>query len=854
MAPLIPYYVTAYDKGLINNVKPAWIPDEAFSTLENAFCYRGRILKREGLQLLGRLRRTFANTSVGNSGASPWTFDILASEAIKGSITHITNFNPGAVTTGEPHNLVTGQEVIISGVGGMTQVNGQTFTITNTGANSFTIGVDTTAYGVYTSGGIWADATEPNAEVEPGSVVITIQAGPDIIFTDLGTGILTSATPGNSGVINYITGVVMLIHTAGAGVPTVVSFNYFPSLPVMGIMRQETQLLNDDPTMWFDQKYAYVRQTLGFNEYAPGTTWSGSDSDFFWGCNYRGANPYDKLLFVTNFFLQTSPALSDPIRYTLAPPSAPAWTDLTPLAVTATDSIFQARLIVAYYNRLLLLNTWEGTTGGGVAMAKNYQNRCRFCTRFESPVLAANWATNVFGKGGVIDAPTNEQIVNCMFVKNVLIVQFEQTTWQLTYIGEYGLPFIWERVSADFGSESTFSAVLYENQMLSVGDKAITASNAIGCQRIDLDIPDQVFDFKNTNFGVKRVWGVRDYQKEVIYWNYPDAQTEASNNEPLTFPNKVLLYNYRNNTWAIFRDSVTAFGTYQLEDDDTASWDSLVITWDDNDETWGDVTGDSRFPAIVSGNQQGFVHAYAYIDPDQPSLTIEGIDLTVSPISIKSVNHNLQPSEVILLSGMNFLDGTPLAPVTSNLNGAIFGVKIVDKDNFTLMKWDFTLNQYVQNQADWTPPVTPMSTATYVGGGEITLYPKLDVQTKDINVFQDKGLQTKLAYIDFLCLPYINGLFTVSLELNSSQGLQSAAIGNLDEGNQNVSIDPNPDFYTTTSEYAWFRFFATLSCQYFRIGMTYNDGLMNTATTHITPFTLYGITAYVRPGGKTPFA
>lgn len=778
MSSLIPYYVTAFDKGFINNKKPFLIPDEAWTTLENAFCFRDRILKREGLQLLGRLRRTFTASSIGNTGASPWTFTLFSS--------------------------------------------------------------------------VSPAITETNAELQPGSVIISINAGA-IVFTDQGNGVLSSATPGNMGVINYLTSVITLTHTAGAGVPTTVTFNYFPSLPVMGIWRQETQNLNDDQTMWFDQKYAYIRQAAGFSEYAPGTTWNGADSDFFWGCNYRGANPFDKLFFVTNFFINTSTPAADPIRYTLAPPTAAAWTDLTPLAVTATTSVFQARLIVAYYNRLLLLNTWEGVTASGVAGAQNYQNRCRFCARFQSPINPASWATDVFGQGGVIDAPTNEQIVSAMFVKNTLVVQFEQTTWQLTYIGEYGVPFLWERVSADFGSESTFSSVLYENQMLSIGDKAITASNAIGSQRIDLDIPDQVFDFKNTNFGVKRVWGIRDYQKEVIYWNYPDAQTAASGSQPLTFPNKVLVYNYRNNTWAIFRDNVTAFGTYQLEDDDTASWDSLEITWDDFSETWGDITGDARFPSIVSGNQQGFCHAYGYINPDEASLTIEAIDLTVSPIAIKSVNHNLQPNEVIMITGLNFVSGSPPAPVSTNLNGLLFGVKIVDKDNITLMKWDFTQNQYVQNQADWIPSVTPMSTATYIGGGQMTLFPKLNVQTKDINLFQDKGLQTKMSYIDFLCQPSSNGLFTVNLLLNATQGIDSAAIGNLDEGNMNVSIDPTPGLYTETADYAWFRFFATLSCQFFRIGMTYSDALMNTLSTQTTPFTLYAITAYVRPGAKTPF-
>lgn len=68
-------------------------------------------------------------------------------------ITGITNASDGEVTTKWDHGLTTGQEVQIVGVAGMTEVNSLFYTATVTGAKTFTIGVNTSAYGIYTSGG-----------------------------------------------------------------------------------------------------------------------------------------------------------------------------------------------------------------------------------------------------------------------------------------------------------------------------------------------------------------------------------------------------------------------------------------------------------------------------------------------------------------------------------------------------------------------------------------------------------------------------------------------------------------------------------------------------------------------------
>lgn len=77
------------------------------------------------------------------------------------SMSAATNSNPCAITTNIAHGFKTGNQVTIFEVVGMTELNGIQFFITVTSPTSFTLdGVDSTSYGVYTSGG-YAAVSEP---------------------------------------------------------------------------------------------------------------------------------------------------------------------------------------------------------------------------------------------------------------------------------------------------------------------------------------------------------------------------------------------------------------------------------------------------------------------------------------------------------------------------------------------------------------------------------------------------------------------------------------------------------------------------------------------------------------------
>jgi len=91
------------------------------------------------------------------------------------SIKTITGITTGAgVVTSVGHGLTDGQEIYISGVVGMTELNGRNFLVDNAAADTFTLtdlngtAVTTTDYGTYTSGGT---ATPPYEVVTPWAAV-----------------------------------------------------------------------------------------------------------------------------------------------------------------------------------------------------------------------------------------------------------------------------------------------------------------------------------------------------------------------------------------------------------------------------------------------------------------------------------------------------------------------------------------------------------------------------------------------------------------------------------------------------------------------------------------------------------
>lgn len=607
-----------------------------------------------------------------------------------------------------------------------------------------------------------------------GNATITISPHPiQIGISSFTVGSNTFTDPGGASPVTLLTnGPGTAILNRSTGVLTITGSNlttavqYFPGLPVMGIRIRELQNSAADQTVFFDQDYAYIYNatTQQFQEFIPGTTWNAgglgvSGTDFFWTTNYwvsdvatfgGGTTVGTKLFWETNGSGAEAgggdpPKITDGISWV-------SFTSSTWNKIDGTNSLYNWLCNLPYRGRMVVFNTFEGTTAGGAGSAQNFSNRIRWSTignpfiPFSAgPPAVGSWRDDIRGQGGFLDIPTSEDIVSVGFVRDNLVIYCERTTWQLRYTGRSIAPFQIEKVNSELGAESTFAAIQFDTSLVSIGDKGILECDSYKAERIDIKIPDFVFQFNSFNNGVERVQGIRDFPNRLAYWTIPLVSFYAPiGNTNWIFPTARLVYNYENDSWAIFNDSLTALGTFQLSNSPT--WLQIEKPWIEYEKTWLD--DDAEDPIILGGNQQGFIEKL-----DQS--TVNDVSLFISNISgqtITSPNHNMQTGFVIGISGI------PATTPYSSLNGGVYGIAVVDQNTFTLNAFNPSSNQF-------EIPVTGTPAGTYVGGGLINIRENFYITSKKFN-FLDEGQNIQMGYIDVLMPAVENGEISLYVYLN----------------------------------------------------------------------------------------
>ncbi len=633
--------------------------------------------------------------------------------------------------------------------------------------------------GAFTGNLISILTLQAGAQIQPGSVVIT-DAGPVHTFTDNGLGVLVGV-PSGSGTINYSTGAIT-ITGATAGAALTAAFNYYPMLPVMGIRTRDLSPINNEMTVFFDTTYAYNFTAGGFVEFIPGTTWSGglpqADSNFFWSTNYWVSLANIKIFWVTNF----SGPTGDPIRYTDGVGNGTgAWVNFAP-AIDPVNFLEQCLCMLPFRSRMVVFNTYEGPN---LATSIQYPQRIRWSaigtpfTVSTGPLPVSvnvnGWRDDIRGQGGYIDIPTNEDIVTVGFVRDNLVIYCERSTWQLRYTGRSISPFQIEKVNTELGAGSTFSAVQFDTSLVGIGDKGVVQCNSVESERMDIKIPDLVMNhINNNNFGQKRVHGIRDFLQRLAYWTYPETDNNGR------FPDRRLVYNYENDSWAIFTDSLTTLGTFQPISSRTwanpaGSTPDVKVQWKEANFPW--VNKPSSVLAIVGGNQQGYVEYLDQQTTNDESLAITAITgNTTTSTQLTVPNHNLQTDDVIKVKSIP--TGTPFA---TSLNDQIFGVVVNSANTFLINKYSSTTGDFSDPQLD--------APATYIGGGQICVRDNFSIVSKKFN-FLEQGQNIQIGYVDILMETIKDGAITMNMYVNYNDSTP------VNVGNSffNTTISTNPNY------------------------------------------------------------
>ena len=687
----------AYDKFLIGftdgesskqgDLRPWLIADNAFTELNNAYVFRGRVRKRFGSRFMG----------------SGW------SSAVTEPLFSRLRINLG--NTDGSGNISVAVPGIIFKVGQMFSIGSEIFTVAVTGT-------------------------------------------PGVILT---TGASTVHT------YNTTTGALVI---NGAAVATPVWF--YPAEPVMGLTVYEKGPVNNQPSYAFDTQFAYLFAG-GFWQRSGTAVWHGNNLNFFWSTNWRGITPDVTVLFVTNFNATlgaVAPAATDDPIWSF---DGTTWTPHPGSSVAngffflpggnakGTGPFVQtARIIVPFKNRLVFLNTVENDNAGGggtgpglgVGTATSYVNRARFS--FDGSPFAPNaWyepgqfdsagagIDSAAGGGDYVDAPTEEAIISAEFIKDRLIVFFERSTWELAFTQNQVSPFAWQKINTELGSEAQFSTVPFDKVILAIGNTGVHACNGANVERIDDKIPNDIFRFVNKDVGVQRVCGIRDYYVEMVYWTFP----YTGQNPAEVYPSKVLVYNYKNGSWAFNDDCITTFGYFEQQAGMT--WASTTLTWEIAAQTWASGTNAAEFRQVIAGNQEGYVFI---IDTEEPrnarNMQITNIVQSGSRVNLTIIDHTLNDDvegrgDWIIIENVQ---GATLTNTTSPGLYQIYQITFVDINTVSIAA---TLN------------------GTYTGGGTASRVSNIQINSKQWNPYDKQGSNFYLAKIDFGVLRTTNGEITV---------------------------------------------------------------------------------------------
>ena len=694
------FLIAPPDSGWVNAVKPWLIPDAAFTQLNNAYVFRGRVKKRPGTRVID-------SAGSGSTLKSRLRVNIGTTAAVTG------NFGPFIVP-------------------------GSDFSV----GQSFSIG--TTVFTVYQNGAMYS------------------------------TGAAT-------GTYNTATGSVSIV---GNNTNPLTDVYFYPGQPVLSLSQYDPINQGLQQTMAFDQQFAYFYNN-GWGRITGGSdTWTGSFTDYYWTTNYRGPSEADRYYFITNN------TAADGIRYY----DGTTFTQIAPYIRDSGDTLDTALLLVSFKNRLLAFNTLE-TTVAPAGQAR-YPNRMRF-SQIGNPIENngadipnAAWNENSPGKGGAIDAPTTESIISASIIKDRLIVYFEESVYEVVFTGNEVQPFLWQQLNSELGSGATHSLINFDKQDLAIGNAGIIGCNGVAVERIDSNIPDEVFNILKSGNILLQTYGVRDYVNEQAYWAIVSTETDPS---PI-FPNQILCYNYITGTWALFDDHVTAFGYFE---ESTNNYKRQVI----------------------GGNQQGYTFM---IDRDEPALTqsftITNI-VTGSPVVITSFNHDLYDGDFVYIQNVTGI---------TNLNGSIFEVTRIDFDTFSI--------------------VAPTAAGTYTGGGTYALVPQIDIYTKQYNFFTNIGQNMSNDKVDFFVERTDSGEITVDYFASSSTtslltaGASSGAL--VGTGVVETAAYATVPF-EATQDRLWHSLYPQLNGESTQLRIYLSDTQMTEPTISLQPFELHGMLFYI---------
>lgn len=213
---------------------------------------------------------------------------------------------------------------------------------------------------------------------------------------------------------------------------------------------------------------------------------------------------------------------------------------------------------------------------------------------------------NVAGSG-LFQADTYQYITGASILGQILVINFDRMVYTLEKTTDAFNPYFGRSVPGVLGTNAKYSAVSWDDKVVSLGRTGILSTDGRQNLRTDNKIPyftrDQI-DQKDFNL----TYGGFDRINNQFLWSYklPESDTDTQNS--------VLVKNYEEDSWAVYDQRFSVFGQSDLGIDLTwadiyeVSGDPSWATWDTTEDIWDNIGLGESVQKTLAGDDLGFIY------------------------------------------------------------------------------------------------------------------------------------------------------------------------------------------------------------------------------------------------------
>lgn len=372
-------------------------------------------------------------------------------------------------------------------------------------------------------------------------------------------------------------------------------YNLFSTLStggrVMGILQYVTST-NTRQTIAFDQTRGFYYDSGSgtfLNLNSGNAIFSSSDTDYVVGNNYQAGTTTISAnrLYFTNG--KASDSGSAPTLDGLWYYNGSSTVTAQVAQINATDYMWGAKLVFSLNDRILVLNTFEGS-----ASASNFPQRARWTSQSNPD----DWSEAAQAGAGHSDAATGEHIISAHILQNDLLVFFTSSVWLLRTTYGATQPFRWERLNDFRSCMGKMSSVAYDRYALAIGERGISASDGIQTRRVD----DRIEDFASTKINLsekEKVFCARSYNNRRFIALYPSGVSTENDS--------ALVYDDESAAFSTYSISLNCMGygnrsAYRFNSFTTQTFDSF------GEDTWISPQYQEGPDIFLGGNTSGSIY------------------------------------------------------------------------------------------------------------------------------------------------------------------------------------------------------------------------------------------------------